>query len=189
MLNARPMSDCSSCTPTPCLATVADIVKTCMHLVAAWNNGIRPLPQPYTLPWAPLRWLYSVSSTERDAYHVIRPQKSQSWQHHDVWFRRLCGQMPLSTIEVSSSWQEYIGHVGVNVHQRYIVWLIDCRLPLYAYTYIQQHNASWSFRFQSYAQFFKVYSGLYFWCLHGQCRSGLTGVCVYAVCQWEMYLR
>jgi hypothetical protein len=44
------MSDCSSCSRTPCLAIVADMLKAYETLVDASNNGIRLLPLPYTLP-------------------------------------------------------------------------------------------------------------------------------------------
>jgi len=48
--NARRMSDCSSCTRPPCLAIVADMLKTNKKLDAASNNDIRRLPLPYPLP-------------------------------------------------------------------------------------------------------------------------------------------
>ena len=47
---ARRMSDCSNCTRPPCLAIVADMLKTYKKIVAACNDEIRRLPQPYTLP-------------------------------------------------------------------------------------------------------------------------------------------
>jgi len=49
IFNARRMSDCSSCTRSPCLAMVADMFKTYKTLVDASNNEIRLLPLPYTL--------------------------------------------------------------------------------------------------------------------------------------------
>jgi len=49
IFNARCMSDCSSCTRPPCLAIVADMLKTYKILVAASNNEIRLLPLSYTL--------------------------------------------------------------------------------------------------------------------------------------------
>jgi len=55
IFNARRMSDCSSCTRPPCLAIVADMLKTYKTLVAASNNEIWLLPLPYTLLWPPLR--------------------------------------------------------------------------------------------------------------------------------------
>jgi len=48
--NARCMSDCSSCTRPPCLAIVADMLKTNKKLVAASSNEIQQWPPPYTLP-------------------------------------------------------------------------------------------------------------------------------------------
>ena len=59
------------------------------------------LMQPYTLPWPPLGWLKPVLSTHGDTYQEICPRKSQSWQLHNVQFRRLCRQTPWSTMEVS----------------------------------------------------------------------------------------
>jgi hypothetical protein len=49
IFNARHMSDSSSCTRPPCLAIVADMLKTYKALVDASNNEIRLLPLPYTL--------------------------------------------------------------------------------------------------------------------------------------------
>jgi len=50
IFNPRRMSDCSSCTRPPCLAIVADMLKTYKTLDAASNNEIRQLPLLYTLP-------------------------------------------------------------------------------------------------------------------------------------------
>jgi len=49
IFNARHMSDCSSCTQPPCLAIVADMLKTYQTLVDAFINEIRLLPLQYTL--------------------------------------------------------------------------------------------------------------------------------------------
>jgi len=49
IFNTRRMSDCSSCTRPPCLAIVADMLKTYKIIVDAFNNEIRLLPLPYTL--------------------------------------------------------------------------------------------------------------------------------------------
>jgi hypothetical protein len=48
-LNGRRLSDCSSGTPPPCLAIVADMLKTYKTLVAASHNELRLLPLPYML--------------------------------------------------------------------------------------------------------------------------------------------
>jgi len=101
IFHARHMSDCSSCTRPPSLAIVADMLKTYKTVVAAYHNDIRLLHLPYILLWPPLRWLMPALSTHGDAYQEIHLRKSQSWQHHDVLFRGLCRQMPLSTMEVS----------------------------------------------------------------------------------------
>jgi len=47
ILNPRHMSDCSSCTRPPCLATVVELLKTYMQLVAAFAYPIWQIPQPY----------------------------------------------------------------------------------------------------------------------------------------------
>jgi hypothetical protein len=49
IFNARRMSDCSSCTRPPCLAIVADMLKTYKTLVGASNNEIWLLLLPYPL--------------------------------------------------------------------------------------------------------------------------------------------
>ena len=49
IFNARRMSDCSSCTRPPCLAIVADMLKTDKTLVAASKSEIRLLPLRYTI--------------------------------------------------------------------------------------------------------------------------------------------
>jgi hypothetical protein len=47
---ARRMSDYSSCTRPPCLAIVADMLKTYKQLVVASKRKNPLLPQPYTTP-------------------------------------------------------------------------------------------------------------------------------------------
>ena len=49
IFNARNMSDCTSCTRPPCLAIVADMLKTYKTSVPASNNEIQLLPPTYTL--------------------------------------------------------------------------------------------------------------------------------------------
>jgi len=49
IFNARRMLDCSSCSRPPCLAIVADMLKTYKRLVDASNNEIRLLALSYTL--------------------------------------------------------------------------------------------------------------------------------------------
>jgi len=44
LFKARPTSDCCSCTRPPCLAIVADMLKTYKKLVAASNNEIQQVP-------------------------------------------------------------------------------------------------------------------------------------------------
>jgi len=73
IFKARRMTDCSSWTRPPCLAIVEDMLKTYKNWIAAANNEIRRWPQPYMLPYAPLRWLKADASTHRDAYQEILP--------------------------------------------------------------------------------------------------------------------
>jgi hypothetical protein len=92
IFNARHMSDCSSCTWPPYLATVADMFKTYKTLVSNGSNiEIRLLPLPWTLLWPPRRCWKPDSSTHGDAYQKIHLQNSRSSQHHDVRFCGLCG--------------------------------------------------------------------------------------------------
>jgi len=184
IFKARHMSDCSSCTRPPYLAMVADMLKTYKKLVAASNNKIRLVPQPYTLPKPPLRWIKPISSTPGDAQHEIRPRKSHSWEHHHVRIHGLCRQMHWSTMEASHYGQGSIDHIAVNEHQLYIIHLVEGRLPRYGYTHICLHAASYSWCFWSYGQFLNVHPGSYSRWLHWQRRSGLTGDCILVVCQW-----
>ena len=50
IFQARRMSDCSSCTRPPCLAIVADMLKSCRILDAASEGENQRLPLPHTLP-------------------------------------------------------------------------------------------------------------------------------------------
>jgi len=50
IFRARRMSDCCSWTRPPCVSIVADMLKTFKESVAASNNEIRLLSEPYTLP-------------------------------------------------------------------------------------------------------------------------------------------
>jgi hypothetical protein len=47
IFKARPRSDCPSCIRSPCLATVADMLKTQKKSVTASNRMIRHVPLPY----------------------------------------------------------------------------------------------------------------------------------------------
>jgi len=79
IVNARHISDCSSSTWPPCLAIVADMLKTYKKVVAACNNEIQLVCPPYTLLWPPLRRLQPVMSTPGNAYHKVCARLSQSW--------------------------------------------------------------------------------------------------------------
>lgn len=68
---ARHMADCSSWTQPPCLGIVAQTLKTDKKVVAASNNEIRLLLQPYTLPYPLLARLMRLFSTLGDAYDEI----------------------------------------------------------------------------------------------------------------------
>ena len=90
IFKARRMSDCSSCTQPPFLAIVADMWKSYKKIVPASTDEIRLLPQPYTFPYDPLRWVNHVPSTLGDASHLIWDQKTHSHQLDDVWLCALC---------------------------------------------------------------------------------------------------
>jgi len=156
------MSDCSSCIRPPWISIVADILNTYKKLVTASNNQMWLLPQPLTLLQPLVRWAKPVLSTLGENYHEIHPRQYQSWNHHQVQFRRLYRQMPWPTMQVSHYWQQYIGHVAHNVHLLYVRLSIQGRLPRYGYTHIQLYAASYSCCFQFYGQFLNVQHRVYF---------------------------
>ena len=142
ILNARCRSDGFTCTRPPCLAIAAETLKTYETLVPGSTYEIRLLHLIYTLPSHHRGCLKPVSFTLGDAYHYIRPCKWQHWEHHDVRYRGLWGQMPWWTMEVSHSGPQKIGHVALYIHQLYIILLVDSHLPRYGCTHIQLHAAS-----------------------------------------------
>lgn len=97
LLNAKCMSDCSSCSCNHSLAIVADMLKTDQKLIAASAYEIELLHLPYTLSYHCLRWLQPVLVSLGDVYYGSHPQISQWRNHHDARFCRLCGQMPRVT--------------------------------------------------------------------------------------------
>ena len=171
------MSDCSSCIWPPCLAIVADRLKTFKKLVSASKGKIRLLPQPYTTPSPPLRFWKPGLSTSGDLYHEICPQKSQTRRHHDIQFRRLCGQMPSLTIEVCHCGQWYIGYEALYVSQMNMLLVVDRLLHRYGDTHIQLHAASYHCCVRLYVQCWNVHPGPYYRWLQLQCRSAQTDVC------------
>jgi len=142
------------------------------------------LPLPYTYSLHPVRCLYPVPSTLGDCYHDILAQKWHSWENHVVRFRGLCGQMPLSMMDVSHYGHRYIGHVPLYIHQLYILLLVDGLLAWYGFTNIRSHSASDSCCSRIYWLLWNVYPGSYFQWLHWVHRGGLTGVWVAAVSHW-----
>jgi hypothetical protein len=136
------MSDCSTCTRHPCLARLADMLKTYMKLIVASNTKIQLLPQPYTTLYCSWRSLKVVLCTPRDLDHEIHPWKSQCRLHHDAWFRGLCPQIPLSTMEVSLCSARFICHGAHCVPQLYIILLVDHHSHSYGDTHIQLHAAA-----------------------------------------------
>jgi hypothetical protein len=163
IFKARRMSDCSSCNWPPCLATVAGMWKTYKKLVAASNNEIRLLALPYMLPQPPATWLKPVLSTHKDAYQEFHQRKSQNWQHHQIWFWGLWGQMCLQTMEVSHYGQWEIGDGGFYRYPAYVIRFFEGPLPWSWYINIHLHAASDSCCFWSYGSFLNMHSGLYNW--------------------------
>jgi len=113
IFKARRMSDCSSCTRPPCLAVVANMLKTYKTIVAESKSEIQLLPGPYTTPQPPLVPLKLISSTGRDVYHEICLQKSPNLQLHNARFHGQGGQDTWSTMQVSQYRQQYIAHVAL----------------------------------------------------------------------------
>jgi len=105
-------------------------------------------------------------------------QKSQSGQHHNVRLRRLCGQMPSSTTEVSHYGRLEIGYTALYVHQLHVISLVDSRLPQFDYTHIWSRAASYSCCFRFYWQFSTMRPGSCFRWRHSQRHGELSGVCV-----------
>ena len=83
---ARHMSECSSCSQSPCLAIVAYMLKTNKTLVAAFKNEISLLPLPYMCQLPSQRYLKPWLSTPGDCHHEICMLKCQSWHPHDIQF-------------------------------------------------------------------------------------------------------
>jgi len=128
-------------------------------------------------------WLKPRWPTHGDTYHTIWLQTSESWQHHDVQFRGLCGQMPWSTMEVSYQGQWWIPHVALYISPLYIIRVADGCFPRYGCAHIQLHAASYSCCFQSYGQFLNLHPASEWQWLHWHDCGGLTRVCVVAVCK------
>jgi hypothetical protein len=131
IFHTRCLSDCSSCIRPPYLAIVADMLTTYKKLVGISSNEFRQWPPPYTLLYPPLRRWTPVLSTGRDTHHDIRLQKFQSWQHHDVRFRGVCGQIPLWIMKVSCSGRKWIGHWAPSVYPLFVIRLVDHQLQWY----------------------------------------------------------
>ena len=175
------MSYCSSCTRPPCLAIVADMLKTYKTLVAASESENRRLPLPYTLPLPPPECLKLFWSIPGDAYHQIRQRKCQSCRHRVVQYPALCGQKPSSTMGVSRYRQRDIGHIALSVCRLFIIRSIYGCIPGYRHTHIQLCAASCLCCFRFYRRFSNVRPASCFGWLHWQLRGGLPGVCVVAV--------
>jgi len=114
-------------------------------------------------------------------------QECQKWQHHQVQYPRLCGQMPWSTMEVSQHRKLYIRYKALQVCLLYIAKLVDKWLPQCGFTLIVLHAASYTTCIKCYKAFSSVRSGSNFGWLLWQCCGGLTVVCIVAVYQWVVH--
>jgi len=126
-------------------------------------------------------------STLGDTYNLNHPRKSKSWQHNDVWFHGMGGQMPWSTMEVSHYGRQYIVHAALYVLQLYVISLNDDLVPRHDYTFIRSHAASDSCCFRIFWKFLTVGPVSYFWWLHLQRHGELSGVCVVVESQWVLH--
>jgi hypothetical protein len=187
IFNARHMSDCSSCTQPPCLAILADMLKSYKKLVAASNNEIWQLYAPYSLLRHPLWWFMTFSSTPRDVYQNIPTHKPQRYWHDHVRIYSLSGQIFWKTMRVSCYGQKSNNNGDLFIYPPYIIWLVDRHFHCYEYTPLQLHATSDSCCFQFYRQFLNVCPGSYLWWPHWQRCGGLTGVCVLSVCRRVTY--
>jgi hypothetical protein len=128
-----------------------------------------------------MRSVESVLSIPGDVYMDILLWKSENSHHRNVQFRGLCGQMPLSTMEVYPYGTGSIGHIALYVPQLCDIFIVGHRLNWYGLTHVRSHAASYSSCIQFYVPFENVCSGSYFQWLQLQHRTRLTGVCVAAV--------
>ena len=183
IFKARPMSDCSSCTWLPCLAIVADMLKTYKKLVVASINEIQLLPLSCMVLLHPLWCIQPDSSTPRDPYAETRAQKTQNVQHHHAWFLRLWGWIRSLTIDVSHTGQLSLGHVALYVQQLNIISLVKDHLRQYCFTYIQSNAAAFFCFLLFQGPFFNVSPGLYFEWLHWQVCGAQTGVGIVGMSQ------
>jgi hypothetical protein len=108
-------------------------------------------------------------------------RKSQNWQHHDVQFRRLCGQKPWWTMEVCRYRKQQIGHIALYIPQQCVVFLVDLGLHRYELIHIRSHAATYSRCFWLYVPCINPHPGLYFRWLQMQRCGGLTAFCGAAV--------
>ena len=133
IFKGRRMLDGSSCTRPCCIAIMADMLNTYKKSVAASTYEIQLLPLPYTLLEHPLWCSKPGFHTLGDTYHETCLQNAQSWQYHNVRFRRTRGWLPSLAMEVSDYRQLWIGEVAPYVHQMYNQLLVDTRLPPYGW--------------------------------------------------------
>jgi len=110
---ARCISDSSSCTRPACIAIVAEMFRTCKKLVPA--SKVRFGYYRYHIRLHRLFYpTKPVLSIPGDIYHEIGLGKCQDWEHHDVKFRAMCGNIPWWTIVVSHYGQQSSGHVVLS---------------------------------------------------------------------------
>jgi len=192
IFKARGMLDWSSCTWPLCLAIVADMLTTYKKSVVTSKYEIGNYLNNLCFLGLHWGWLKPVSSTLSDSHLEIHLQGSKRSQHHDVWFRGLCRQMPWLTMGVSNYGQGYSGNVALFIHPLYSMFLIDGHLPRYRVTHIRWHDASYCCSFWFDLLIFNLHPGWYLKWLRWQHCSGLTGVYDVAVSwrvvHWLKYL-
>jgi hypothetical protein len=177
------MLDCSSCTRPPCLAMVADMLKTYKTLVVAAKSEIWQLPRLYMTLWPPLTSLTHDWFTLRDAYHAFHLRKSWNICQHDTRFRRQCEQMPWSTMAISHYGQRYIGHIALCLQWLLYILIVNRHLHRYGVTQHRLHVASYSCSVQFYLPFLNVPPESYCRWLQWKCHGELTGFCIAGVSQ------
>jgi hypothetical protein len=123
-----------------------------------------------------------------DAYQEIHPGESYSQKHHDAQFRRLWGEVPLLTMDLSRSEQRSNSYISLCGHLLFVEWLLNGHLPWYRSIHLQLHAASYPCGFESYGQFINIHPGSYLWLLPRPRHAEHTCVCAVVVSQGFLYV-
>jgi len=181
IFKARYMSDCSSCTWPPCLAIVADMLKTYKEISCCI----------YILDSAITSTIYASVAFSNMVISCLDHSRGFFWRNPSA-------RIPVrATSWCSISWTVRI-HALVQ-HGGFALWAAmdwsgsSLRTPAVCYIinwrlcYILSHAASWCCCFRCYGQFLTVRPGSCFRWLHLQCHGELSGVCIVSGSQQVAY--